>query len=658
MTSTRTLASVMFVLTVLATVVHAQESKLTPRTAQAYQSAQTGEAVAVWLYFDSSRTQQHPIALSERALRRRAKVDPQGLLIDSLDYRLDEGVVPEIESTGAKVKYSSRWLKAVAVEATEDQAGRLSGLRGLRRIDLVNAYRRAQDFPIKDISGLYNNAQSFTDAEYGPSLAQVRFTKATKLHAAGLSGKGVLIAMFDSGFNTHHRVFDSTSIIAQHDFINDADSVTGEDCPDDAETRRQDFHGTMTLGTIGGFLRDTLIGTAYGADFALAKTEITCYGEEIKQEEYNWIAAAEWADSLGADIISASLGYDIFQDSGSYTQSELDGHTALITLAAEAAASKNILVVTAAGNERQKTWGTISFPADGDSVLAVGAVDLLGNLAGFSSPGPTADGRIKPDIVSLGVGVYTARSLYETFIGGNGTSFSTPLVAGGAALAMEYDSTLTANELLNLIRVTGDRANNPNNDYGYGLYDASRSADIIKVDAVAPISVIPGERITVPVTTSGRAPQMPSITLPNPLPGVALTDFGDGTGQLQITGSGQNHGSLTFPLVASVPLFAETTYVRLSTYDQFSGTVRVGPNPFRDSVSIFIDKSEGSSVSVSVFNSAGEKVWESLNNSGASSDVITWDGRNSMGRETAPGVYLVQVSTDQVEKRLKLLKTK
>jgi subtilisin family serine protease len=630
-----------------------QLDKLTPRAARVLGSGSTETKYKLWLHFDSTRISASPVTLSEKALRRRAKVDPENYLIDSRDYTLADDVVQEIRASGVTVRRVSRWLKAVSIEAAAAEVEALSAVKGLVKIDLVNVFQASGDWEAHD--AIPDQSLYVDTSDYGPSLRQTRFVRALKLHDAGLSGKGVLIAIFDSGFNDTHPAFDSTSIVATWDFINDREAVDGADCPGELLNNHQDHHGTLSLGVAGGYAPGNLIGPAYGADFALAKTEITCGGVEIKIEEDNWIAAAEWADSLGADIISASLGYHSFQDTTNYTTDELDGNTALITIAADIAASKNILVVNSAGNERNSVWGTIMFPADGDSVLAVGAVDAQERLALFSSPGPTADGRIKPDIVTLGIGVYSAHSLTGAFTTASGTSLSAPLVSGGAALALEHDSTLTAMELLELIRSTGSMSANPNNDFGYGLYDATSSADIVKVDPVGRIDVNIGATISVPITASGRSNVTPELYLVDPPDGVELDDFGDGSGLLRITGMEENEGNLGVAISADVGFFVDTTYFVLYTY----GGVLAGPNPFKDTLFIYTDVpagTPGSRLVVSVFNSAGEKVREIVNTPAFSTDVVVWDGRNSYGRVVAPGVYLVHVETSRSTRWLKLLK--
>ncbi|MEW5993477.1 MAG: S8 family serine peptidase, partial [Candidatus Zixiibacteriota bacterium] len=280
--------------------------KLTDRTHAAFLSASANDTLMCWLFLDDEARDSSPIVLSEKARSRRARVDPAGLLIDERDYPIKSQVVTAIGNTGARVRRSSRWLGAVSVEATAEQLVQLDRLAFVKRVDLVDVLIS----PVEpQTPRTLDKAARLKSAafSYGSSYFQNRFVNAIKLHDAGLTGKGVLIALFDSGFDIYQRVFDSMSIIATWDFINDDTTVDEPECPLDPVP--QNLHGTLVLSVIGGFLPDTLIGVAPDADYMLAKTEITCDGTEIKIEEDNWIAAAEWADSLGADIISSSLGY-------------------------------------------------------------------------------------------------------------------------------------------------------------------------------------------------------------------------------------------------------------------------------------------------------------------------------------------------------------
>lgn len=595
--------------------------------------------------------------LTEKAAARRAKADRNGFLLDSLDYSISSEILGQIRLTGARVRTVSRWFRAVSIDATPEQVMSAAATLPVTLVDVVRQLVRNPEPESIIIDRAAPPADaSAVELSYGSSQMQNQFVAAQKMHAAGFTGSGVLIAVFDSGFNTEHPAFDSTSILATWDFINNDPDVTGADC----STNPQDRHGTGIFGAVGGYTLGLLIGTAFGADFILAKTEISCSGTEIKIEEDNWIAAAEWADSIGADIISSSLGYSTFQDSGSYSIADLDGNTSRITIAADIAASKNILVCNSAGNERgDSDWPTIIFPADGDSVLAVGATRPDSIIAAFSSPGPSADGRIKPDIVSLGQSVFTAAAVggYQLM---SGTSLSTPLVAGAAALVFDSDSLLTAIELLQRIRQTGDRAETPDNDYGYGLMNAAYAANILRVIVPDSLALDTTLDAVIDIQTSGRTTEDRTLEALDLPVGARLIDFGDGSGRIVFdSATGLQHLNI-IGVIASISNFSDTAWTAVSYFAPagYEVVAIAYPNPFIDKVTIVAGGYEDTIRSVTVLNSASEKVWERVNISAGTSDIITieWDGRNYAGQPVAPGVYLVCVATQRETKMLKVMK--
>lgn len=610
-----------------------------------------------WVYLNENARTADPIALTPEAKRRRARVDPVNHLIDEHDYPIAGDVLEDIKNSGAEILQSSRWLNAVAVSANQAAIANLAAQPVVRRIDIA----RTLIIPYTEIITAKAEAVtplSATDYSYGASFFQAEFQDAVKLHQYGLNGTGVKIAMFDSGFRTDLPVFDSLNLAETYDFINGDTDVSDRECDEQSTSFHQDNHGTTTLSVIAGYEPDTLVGIAPKATIALAKTEITCGGQELKIEEYNWIAAAEWADSIGADIISASLGYAVFQDSGSYQLSDVNGDSALITQAADMAAAKNILVVTAAGNSSGfgLDWTTIHLPGDGDSVITVGAVDPDSILSGFSLFGPTYDGRTKPDIVTLGNNVRVASHLggYR-WVGG--TSYSTPLVAGGAALALELDNSLTAEQLRQRIKNSGDRYNNPSRQYGYGLFSALRTSSLIQIDRVEPIWIAVGEIETIDITTSGLLTEVPTLTLVSNHQFADFTDNADGTGLLRVSGLDDNPTTARIAIELSVSYYTDTTYITVNTTGAGDQPVAFGPNPFTDSLIFFFTRSGADWNTVSIYNSAGEKVWELFNESPTTADTtIKWNGSNSSGEEVANGVYFAIVQTRDETYRLKLLK--
>jgi len=410
--------------------------------------------------------------LSERVLARRARM-PGGGAVDETDLPVFAPYLDELQGLGLRIGTVSRWLNAVSARAGAEQisaAQQLPFVRDIRPVLCFNQPQPEQGALIPDVM----KKMAIGPVDYGSSFTQNDQIQAPSLHQLGYFGQGVRIAVFDTGFRLNHEAFDSLHVIRQYDFINDDDvtDLEPEDHPD------QISHGTMVLSTLAGYAPGKLIGPAYRAEFLLAKTEIV--NQEIQVEEDYWIAAAEWADTLGADLISSSLGYLDW-----YTYQDMDGETAPITIAADLAVQKGMAVFVSAGNEYTSKWRYILAPADGKWVMAVGAVDARGQIASFSSRGPTADGRIKPDVCAMGVAVTTvvvpadneAGANYRTF---SGTSAACPLAAGAAALVLNAYPDLNPMELRQALQATATKAQQPDTVYGYGLEQVFSAYDYLQ----------------------------------------------------------------------------------------------------------------------------------------------------------------------------------
>jgi len=327
-----------------------------------------------------------------------------------------------------------------------------------------------------------HNATGQFDADfYGFSWEQCLALQVPELHEQGLTGEGVIVGVLDSGFRFGHEAMPDSLVIDSYDFVNDDANVENEaGDPSNAWN-----HGTRVWGTIAAWYPGTLVGPAFGAEFLLAKTEDE--GSETVAEEDNWIAAIEWMEARGVDVTNTSLGYYDW-----YSYRDMDGDTAPITRAADAAAARGVVVVTSAGNEGEYPVPDpdamplvhyIGAPADGDSVIAVGATYSNGVRVSFSSHGPTFDGRIKPDVMARGVDV---ASVSPTNLSGynltlDGTSFSSPLVTGVVALLLEAHPEWDPMKILLVLRATGDRSANlnaglPDNDYGWGSIRGAAAA--------------------------------------------------------------------------------------------------------------------------------------------------------------------------------------
>jgi len=458
-------------------------NKATSHLNEILNSSSNDEELLVWVFFvdkgeNLSEYFSNPEAVvSEKSLLRRAKVLPANELISTMDLPVSHQYISSLESKGFKLKHESKWLNSVSGYATKSAVELISQLSSVKKLDIVHKFKTDYSIEGNEPINQQIDKSNFTKQgdyvlNYGSSLTQVEQINVPAVHDLGYNGQGVTICSMDAGFdNLGHEVFASMNIIAKWDFVdNDPDVTTGGS------------HGTSTLSTIGGFKEGQLIGPAYGSDFILARTE-DIYSETPVEED-NWIAALEWADSIGVDVTTTSLSYLIYDSPyQSYTWQDMDGNTALITIAADLAVKIGIVVVNSASNDGYNPdHNTLGAPADGDSVITSGAVTSSGTRSYFSSCGPTADGRIKPDLMTMGSNVYVARSSSSTSYGhSDGTSFSCPLLAGACALMLSVDPTLTPMEVLDLLRQTASQSNNPDNLMGWGIINTLDAIQLIPV---------------------------------------------------------------------------------------------------------------------------------------------------------------------------------
>jgi len=468
------LAGLLFVGAGTAAFGAAGPKAISPSIGAWLEDASAGEKIAIWVFF-RDKGDDAPRDMEARILRAASSYDPRVVErrlrarpdrpFDQSDLPLHRPYLEALKAEGVEFRTFSKWLNAVSILADCVQTKRIAGLpfvASLRRVSgrAGSPEPESLDAPTKEVGTLYL---------YGKSWRQLQQIQVLDLHNEGYTGTGVRVAIFDTGFWLAHETFSGLNLIAEHDFINN-DSITANQPGDPAG---QHDHGTMCLSLLAGQSPGKLMGAAFGAEYILAKTEDIA--DERPVEEDWWIAAAEWADSLGAQVISSSLCYSDW-----YTYADMDGQTAPITNAADRAALNGIVVVNAAGNSGAAPWRYIAAPADGDSVITLGSVDSLGVRSSFSSQGPTYDGRTKPTVMAMGQANYIADpSGASAYRRGSGTSFATPLAAGAIALLLEKHPGWLPGNVIEAITATGTRASNPDSLYGWGIlqaYDASEYA--------------------------------------------------------------------------------------------------------------------------------------------------------------------------------------
>ncbi|MBR1807996.1 MAG: S8 family serine peptidase [Paludibacteraceae bacterium] len=393
--------------------------------------------------------------LSERALERR---QAQGISIDSTDLPVSRIYTDSLKALGVRILYTIKWLNGAVI--TADTSFNADVILKLEFVNMVQLTKR-DNIPISAAARRKLHEEN-SSVSLMPATEAIReyenMLHLDSLHKLGFHGQGKMISILDNGFALADKlpwfVHSRKNVAATFDIVKPDGNVY------DSGT-----HGAMVFSVISGVKEDTIIGTASEASYCLFHTEDDT--SESLLEPDNMVRAFEIADSIGTDIITSSLGYNLFDDSlSNFTYQDMDGKTARCSRAATIAADKGILVCIAAGNEANKPWHYICAPADAEEILTVGGVDLNLQHSTFSSAGPSVDGRIKPDVCALGTGVPI---YYDGFKRSNGTSFATPIIAGAAASLWSALPELTVKQLRERIIHYSDRYKNPDNEYGYGI---------------------------------------------------------------------------------------------------------------------------------------------------------------------------------------------
>jgi serine protease AprX len=438
-----------------------------------YCSIQTySQTEDAWVYFKDKPNfatfLQNPLQmLSQRSLDRRTA---QNIPLDLKDVPVDVTYYSQLKNdANVTVLGKSKWLNAVHVQGTQTNIKELLNTYSfIESIEFANKSlnKNAKNIGKKIIAVHQNKfSETTTDFKYGNTENQIKMLKGDFLHQQNYTGEGMQIAIIDAGFpnvNTlaaFQRIRANNQILGGYNF---ADRSTN--------FYARNNHGTHVLSTIAGYLENQFVGTAPDAKFYLFISEIA--ETETVLEETLWVEAAERSDSLGVNVINTSLGYTTFDNPNhSHTYADMDGKTTFISRGAEIGSSRGMILVNAAGNEGAGSWKYIGAPADAVSVFSIGAVNSSENIASFSSFGPTSDQRIKPDVLAQGIGSTIINYSSGNVSTSNGTSFSSPIMAGVIACFWQAFPNKTNFEIMDLIRKSADRFNNPTEQYGYGIPD-------------------------------------------------------------------------------------------------------------------------------------------------------------------------------------------
>ena len=405
--------------------------------------------------------------LSFKALVRRAK---QSISIKNNDLPVTPAYIDSVVNTGVTLLCRSKWFNSVSVYTVDSNAlNKIKSFPFVLSVDSITTLIPPQKIRslVSDNASTFlyspeNNEKVTTSYNYGYAANQITIISGDYLHNLGYCGQGMTIAIIDAGFWYVDTLpaFDSlwlnNQILATKDFVSPGGNVF-----------RQHWHGMEVLSTMGANIPGQMIGTAPKANFILLRSEDA--NSENIIEEYNWASAAEYADSAGADIINSSLGYNTFDGAWmNHTYADMNGHTCPASIAASIAASKGIVLCISAGNSAQEPWHYIGTPADADSILTVGAVDASRNYATFSSTGPSSDGRIKPTVATQGEGTYVM-STSGSPEPGNGTSFSSPVLAGATACFVQAFPNANHMQIIEAIKESASQYSHPDSLLGWGI---------------------------------------------------------------------------------------------------------------------------------------------------------------------------------------------
>lgn len=610
-------------------------------------------------------------SLTEKAIQRRKKTLGDEF-IRFEDLPLKDEYVNQLTANGVQIVHKLNWFNCVSAFIPSDKISFIKSLPFVEDVKPVKTLSYKKDL-VSDIFSK-NNFINLQSNNYGPSFNQLNLSDIPLVHSKGIDGRNVLIGLLDSGFDwQRHSALNTRNVIAEYDFVFD-DSITANQSQD---VPGQDSHGTLVFSIIGGYRDSVLIGSAFNSSFLLAKTEYIA--TETHVEEDNYAAALIWTENFGVDVTSSSLGYSEF-DPGedSYTYQDMNGKTTIVSKAVDLAFERGVVTFTSAGNEGNSKWKYITAPADAFNVIAVGSVDSDNRLASFSSVGPTYDGRIKPEVVAMGVSVYGALAgTTDEYRFANGTSTSSPIAAGVAALLLSKFPHLINSQVRNIILESSSNSQTPNNQIGYGLISAKSALEFPNLRELNSSYIIHKiffdesknpSSVRIHISEDGRTfseynfNTFKDDTYEFILPGFSsgkriefYFTYQDTAGRnIRVPAEKNyrmNYGSLNISLNLNLTQ-NNSDYVVSDVY----------PNPFlpmkNKVVKINYRSSGGEPFKLSIIDAAGRLVKEISHFSSPGENIIEWDGTNDEKILCSSGVYyfLVNLNGKLFGKKLVLLK--
>ncbi len=598
--------------------------------------------------------------LTQRAIDRRKRYN---INIDQTDLPVINAYIDSIRLSGAvTILNVSKWFNQVCIQTTDPAAlNKINSFsfvlssspiaaRANNQISIINKFASAPAPPILPNNNL--RQQGTADFyNYGQSYGQINLNNTEFLHNHGFRGEGMQMSIMDAGFLNYKTLPTFDSVRNNNQILGTWDFVANE-----ASVNEDYKHGMECFSTIAANNPGTFVGTAPKTSFYLFRTEDV--SSEYPVEEQNWAAAAERADSLGVDVFSVSLGYNTFDSSRfDYTYSDMDGHTTLMARAANLAARKGIVVVVANGNEGGSSWHYLTTPADGDSVLAVGAVNIAGQIASFSSYGPSSDGQIKPDVAAVGSNAVVANPNTGAPSFGNGTSYACPIMAGLTTCLWQAFPEVNNMAIIDALHQAGDKYTSPDNRTGYGIPDSKKAfVYLIKKLYSQLIAINNTCKTTISLTVKTAADM--SIFMQRKLPADAdyvtiatknVTSsfmannfvYTDDINSVAINSSIKYRFKMSIAADTSFYLDSATVFYIQPCTGIITDSIIVTPNPVTDNLSVIIKRNTPVQAAIEVYAENGQKVYSLVNQTVAGSATFLVPMK-----KLSPGIYFVSVFID------------
>ena len=597
--------------------------------------------------------------LSQRALQRRVRYS---ILIDSLDLPVTPRYIDSVRLAGSvTILNASKWLNQVTIRTTDAAAiAKINSFSFVASSMPIAARTNEVYTPVNkildgvDATPLAPNEPTVSARiqanvfKYGASNGQVHLHQGEFLHNHGFKGESMQVAVLDGGFFNYQTLTTFDSVRLNNQIINTWDFVSN-----DASVNEDDSHGMTCLSTIAANMPGTFVGTAPKASFCLYRTEDVF--TETRIEEHNLAAGYERADSIGVDVCTVSLGYTTFDfASQNYTYADMNGNTTMGAIASDIAAKKGMLPVIAAGNEGTRAWHFVTSPADADSVMAVGAVDTLGNVGNFSSFGPSSDGQIKPNVAATGVRAVVANPNTGQPVLSNGTSFAAPNIAGLTTCLWQAFPEYNNMAILNAMQRSASKFNTPDDRVGYGIPDMKKAFVILLKKSFTKQSSLSGCIASVQlnvkqdntmklVVERKRANEVSFATLKT----IAGTgNFSNKnvsfTDDLSVISGGNVSYRIRLDVAADTTFYLDSLVISVPQLcTNPINSLKVTPNPVVDNVNIIISREKASKIILSITNAQGKRVYETTYQQPAGSQVKTINMQ-----PMAAGIYFIKIFVD------------